>query len=139
MSFQHRMQGITLLELMVVVAIVAILATIATANYRSYTIRANRTEARTALLQIQAAQEKFFLQNNKYTNNITATPPDGLGLLATTPGGLYNISIDNYSTVAYRAVATATGSQAADVAACRVLTINQNGERSPLDSSGCWR
>jgi type IV pilus assembly protein PilE len=139
MSFQHRMQGITLLELMVVVVIVAILATIATANYRSYMIRTNRTEARTALLQIQSAQEKFFLQNNQYTNNITATPPDGLGLLATTRNGHYSITIDNYSTVAYRAVATAAGSQVADIAACRTLTINQNGQRTPSDSSGCWR
>lgn len=133
------MQGITLLELMIVVAIVAILATVATANYRSYMIRANRTEARTALLNIQSAQEKYFLQNNQYTNNITATPPDGLGLLAVTPSGNYNIAIDNFTTTTYRAVATAASGQLADVAACRTLTINQNGQRTPADSSGCWK
>ena len=51
-----RMRGMTLIELMVVLAIVAILATIAVGSYGRYVLRANRTEATSALLRIQVAE-----------------------------------------------------------------------------------
>ena len=74
--------GMTLIELMIVVAIVALLASIAVPSYRQYVLRANRIEATTALLQLAAAQEKFYLQNNTYAGNalIDDAPPAGLGL-----------------------------------------------------------
>src|SRR5205823_3769710 len=71
----HRMRGMTLIELMVVVAIVAILASLAVGSYRRYVLRANRTDATSALLRIQVGEEKYFLQNNAYTINATAQPP----------------------------------------------------------------
>ena len=61
--------GFTLIELMITVAIIAILAGIAYPSYLSQVRRSNRTEARTALLQAQVAQEKFFLQYNRYAGN----------------------------------------------------------------------
>src|SRR5437763_16809045 len=76
----HRMRGMTLIELMVVVAIVAILASLAVGSYRRYVLRANRTDATSALLRIQVGEEKYFLQNNAYTINATAQPPTGLGV-----------------------------------------------------------
>jgi type IV pilus assembly protein PilE len=137
------MQGVTLLELMIVVACVAILATIAVANYRGYMIRTNRTEARMALLQIQSAQEKFFLQNNQYASNaeLAANPPSGLGIPATTATGLYSLTITNPSGVgtSFTATASAAAGQLADAATCRTLTINQDGQRTPNDASGCWK
>jgi type IV pilus assembly protein PilE len=140
---RFRMQGVTLLELMIVVACIAILATIAVVNYRGYMIRTNRTEARMALLRIQSAQEKFYLQNNQYADNgqLAANPPSGLGIPATTVTGLYSLTISNPAGVgtSYTATASAAGGQLADVAACRVLTINQDGQRTPADTSGCWK
>jgi len=135
------MRGITLIELLTVIVVVAILGSIAVSSYRSYLIRTNRTEARMALLRVQAAQEKFFLQNNRYADNdeLAANPPDGLGVPATTPSGFYTVAIEDYTTTTYTAVATATGGQTADTAACQVLSINQNGQRDPGDDSGCWR
>lgn len=143
MSHRFRMQGVTLLELMIVVACVAILGTIAVANYRGYMIRANRTEARMALLRIQSAQEKFYLQNNQYAANaqLTATPPTGLGIPATTATGLYTLAITNPTGAdrSFTATASAAAGQLADAAACRTLTIDQDGARTPGDSSGCWK
>jgi prepilin-type N-terminal cleavage/methylation domain-containing protein len=75
-SLRARSQGMTLIELMIVVIVVAILGTVAVSSYRSYLIRANRTEARMALLRVQAAQEKFFLQNNRYASNSERDPND---------------------------------------------------------------
>ncbi len=54
-----RMRGMTLIELMVVVAIVAILSTLAVASYRRYVLRANRTDATSALLRIQVAEDVY--------------------------------------------------------------------------------
>jgi type IV pilus assembly protein PilE len=133
--------GITLLELMVVIAVVAILSTIAITSYRGYLMRTNRTEARTALLRVQTAQEKFFLQNNQYADNseLATAPPGGLGVPATTPSGFYAVSITDYTATTYTAVATAQGGQLDDKAACQTLKIKQDGSRDPPDSSGCWK
>jgi type IV pilus assembly protein PilE len=127
---------------MIVVAIVAILGTIATNSYRGYLMRTHRTEARTALLRVQAAQEKFFLQNNRYADNseLSPAPPAGLGIDAkSTPGGYYDIRIARPNTTQYTVTATATGGQLQDVADCQTLSINNNGGRVPADSSGCWK
>jgi type IV pilus assembly protein PilE len=137
-----RSRGVTLLELMAVVVIVGILGTVAVNSYRGYLLRTNRTEARMALLQVQANQEKFFLQNNRYADTAelslgTTADPPGLGVPATTQGGHYTISLEADATT-YTATATATGGQTKDAAACLTLSINQNGEREPTGND-CWR
>ncbi len=142
MSIHRNSHGVTLIELMVVIVVVAILGSIAVSSYRSYLLRTNRTEARMALLRVQAAQEKFFLQNNRYADNgeLGTAPPAGLGVPASTPSGYYAITISEDSTdTTYTAIATATGGQAQDTAACRTLTISEDGQRTPDNASGCWR
>lgn len=142
----NRMRGITLIELMTVLVIVAILSSIAVANYRQYALRSNRTDATAALLRIQVAEEKFFLQNNTYTTNVTAAPPTGLGVASPTPNGFYNLAVTgdpgstNNIATSFLATATATGSQTADTS-CATLTINDQGQRgsSPSASTTCWR
>jgi type IV pilus assembly protein PilE len=135
------MHGITLIELMTVVVIVAILGSISVSSYRSYLIRTNRTEAKMALLRVQAAQEKFFLQKNRYATNdeLDDSPPAGLGVPASTPSGFYSVTLENVTATTYSAKATATGGQLKDKADCRTLTINQNGAREPATSTGCWK
>jgi type IV pilus assembly protein PilE len=91
----HRAAGVTLIELMIVV-IVAILGAIAVPSSRSYLVRTHHTEAKTALLQIQVAQEKFCLQHNRYvsvTADISKASPSGLDQALTTPNGMYVISL----------------------------------------------
>jgi type IV pilus assembly protein PilE len=132
---------------MVVVAIFAILSTMAVNSYRRYTLRATRTEGRLALLAIQVAQEKFFLQNNAYAQDIAtviAAPPAGLGVSSINASGLttagnYTISFAAVTPTTYTLQAVATGNQVKDTAACLTFTIDEQGTRKPLDSSGCWR
>jgi type IV pilus assembly protein PilE len=138
--------GFTLIELMVVIAVVAVLANIALATYRSYILRANRTEGRMALLSTQVAQEKFFLQNNSYAQDIPtviAAPPAGLGINLTvggvTSGGNYTLSFSAVTPNSYTLQAVATGNQTKDTAACLTFTINDQGQRTPADSTGCWK
>lgn len=139
-------RGVTLMELMVVMVIVAILASIALPNYRQYVIRTNRSDATTALLQIQAAQERFFLQNNRYSGNLSDAPPAGLGIPAVTSGGKYDLAIalTNAAGTAYTATARPRGGQAHDTK-CVVFSIDESGRRSASDGGGadvtseCWR
>ena len=137
-----RSRGVTLLELMAVVVIIGILGTIAVNSYRGYLLRTNRTEARMALLQVQANQEKFFLQNNRYADTAelsipTTDSPPGLGVPAQTPSRYYSITLEADGTT-YTATATAINGQVKDAAECQTLTINELGERSPT-GGGCWR
>jgi type IV pilus assembly protein PilE len=143
---QTSWRGFSLIELMVVMAVLAILSTIAVGSYRRYSLRATRTEGRLSLLAIQVAQEKYFLQNNTYAQDIAtviAAPPAGLGVgsinaSGVTSGGNYTISLAATPTT-YTLQAVATGNQTKDTAACLTFTINEQGTRTPADSSGCWR
>ena len=141
-------RGFSLIELMVVVAVVAILATLATASYRNYMLRTNRTEGRMALLSIQAAQERYFLQNNQYAQNMATVTAlasaGGLGVTnltaaGVTPSGNYTISFAAVTPNSYTIQAVATGPQTHDTAACLTFSVDDQGTRSPPDSTGCWR
>jgi type IV pilus assembly protein PilE len=149
---RNRHSGVTLIELMIVIVVLAILTSIAVPSYRSYMIRTQRTEAKTALLNVRAAQEKFYLQNNRYTDLLSAdtdASPPGLGLPGTSDNGLYTISVDLGNTAdedsdqAYTVTATPldTASQKDDTK-CTTLTLNDVGVRGATGPGGveqCWR
>jgi len=137
-----RAKGVTLIELMIVIVVVGILASIAVPSYRSYVLRSHRAEAKTALLALAAAQEKHYVVNNTYATNaqLTAAPPTGLGLAATTERGWYSVTIANGANAAgFSATATATGTQTADTD-CATFTINQAGVRGATGGNPtvCW-
>lgn len=143
----YKARGFTLIELMTVVAVVALLSTIAVSSYSNYVLRTNRTEGRMALLAIQAAQEKYFLQNNAYAQDIAtvvAAPPGGLGIntldaAGVTANGNYTISFVGPTANTYTLQAVAKGHQTNDTAACLTFTITEQGIHTPADSSGCWK
>jgi type IV pilus assembly protein PilE len=138
-------RGVTLLELMTVVVIVGILASIAVPSYRNYVLRAQRSDATSALLRVAAAQEKFYLQNNTYA---TTAQLNALGVTAT-EHGWYTVAIGNPSATGFTATATApSGSPQYTDTGCRTFTIDQTGKREAGDSGGtsnatirdkCWR
>ena len=139
-----RPQGVTLIELLIVVVIVAVMASAAMPNYGRYMLRAHRVEAKSALLNLATAQEKFYLQNNRYAGQsaLASAPPDGLGLPGTTGNGRYSIAIIVASTTAFSATATAAGPQTAD-GDCATFTIDSLGLRGATDRIGnaateCW-
>jgi len=65
-QLRSRIAGVTLLELMTVVMVIGILAIIAVPSYRQYSMRAQRTDAKTALLRLATNQERFYLANRRY-------------------------------------------------------------------------
>ena len=136
---RNRMKGMTLVELMIVLIIVAILASIAVPSYRSYVLRSHRVEAKTALLALAAAQEKFYLQSNTYAANsaLSTAPPAGLGIPGTTKNGWYTITINTATAATFSATATAVGTQTQD-SDCATFTIDALGVKGGGPSTACW-
>ena len=136
----HGMAGMTLVELLTVIAVLAVLSTIAFSSYRAYLVRTNRTDASTALLRIQVAEEKFFLQNNQYTDDFTK-----IGALTSTPRNTYDLTLakgsSNDLATSYIATATAKGPQKNDDPKCLTLTVDDKGAKgsSPGATTVCWR
>jgi type IV pilus assembly protein PilE len=133
---QRRAQaGFTLVELMITVAIVAILGTIAVNSYRSSVLRANRAEAKSALLRLQAAQEKYYLSLNTYAPALA-----DLKMTVDTERRLFTLQLaTDADGQGYTATASAAGSQVAD-AECPNFSIDETGTKTPsAATSACWR
>lgn len=63
-----RQAGFSLIELMIAILIVGIIAAFAIPNYSRSVRRAERTDARAALVDAQALQERYFFAYNTYLN-----------------------------------------------------------------------
>lgn len=131
--------GFTLIELMVVLVILGVLASIAIPSYRSYVLRANRTEARTALLGLATAQEKYYLQCNTYVAALNSgvanvCPAAGVTASLRYPGeserGLYTIAITAADADGWTATAIplSTAAQSNDTK-CQFYSLTSLGVR----------
>lgn len=146
--------GFTLIELMITVVVIAILASIALPSYRQYVLRSHRVEAKTALLNVAAEQEKFYLQRNRYANDtelVDAKADGGLGFNRNTENGWYTLTLeadDDANPQAWTIEAQGSGSQLDDKR-CRFFSLDSVGVRRAgpnLDGSGttdttsaeCW-
>jgi type IV pilus assembly protein PilE len=135
---QRTQSGVTLIELIIVMLVVGILASIAIPSYRQYVMRTHRVEAKSALTNLAAAQEKFYLQNNTYAGNgvLDDAPPAGLGIPATTENGWYSLAITAADAAGFSATATAIGGQAQDTD-CATFTLDEAGVKTAT-SAKCW-
>lgn len=131
-----RMRGVTLTELMVVVVIIGILTMIAYPNYRGYAARAKRNEARTALLQIATNQERFYLQNNTYTTDMTKL---GFALSAAnkTGSGSYQVDVPTADADNFTAEALYLNSDDEELK-CKKFKINGRNAQTSEPYTDCW-
>ncbi|WP_432741317.1 type IV pilin protein [Methylobacter sp. G7] len=119
-----RSSGFTLIELMIVVAIIGILASIAYPAYTEYVIRAKRSDAKAALLQVQLAQEKWRANHTSYDTLAN------IGVNATSPDGYYTIAVSGNTATAYTATATPLAPFAD--ATCGTFAVNKDGKTTSL-------
>jgi type IV pilus assembly protein PilE len=138
-TLRRRQWGVTLLELMAVVMVIGVLGMIAIPSYRQYVMRAQRTEAKTALLQLQTNQERFYLANRTYSGD-----PDQLGFVGDlTERGTYTLAIAGANATGYTATATPRAGAAIDMTAdaqCTQFSITAQGVRAATgtDAANCW-
>ena len=142
LSLKRREQGLTLIEMLVVVVVIGILSAVAFPSYRQYSLRAHRTEAKTALLRVAENQARFYLQNNTYTNDLTALGfPGGL-----TEKALYTLAVPAADANAFQATAVPTiggGLNGVDMHAdvdCTQFRITSQGAKTatPDPDTRCW-
>jgi len=135
MQMRKHMRGVTLIELMIVVVVVSILAAVAYPNYRDYAARAKRNEARAALLQLATNQERFYLNNNTFSADMTQ-----LGFTDdpfTTDSGSYVVDVTAASASNFSATATYQlgGTEAGK---CLTFTLDGRGVKTSGPETNCW-
>jgi len=147
---RSRSAGFSLIELMVVVVITAILASIAVPAYNSSIRKSRRTEAKTALLDAAAREERYFATQNIYTTDPSALAY-GSGALPIQVGTYYSIS----SLASSPATATTPGGYVLQITptagspqlqdtSCQLFQVDQTGKESSQDNGGndssttCW-
>jgi type IV pilus assembly protein PilE len=135
-------RGFTLAEIMVAMAIIAILVAVAIPVYQSQVRSARRADAKNALLDLAARQERYFTANNTYTS----TAGD-LGYAGSYPVSFpsatqtnYAVSVTAASASSYTAQAVPNGDQAND--SCGTYTLTSTGAQAnsgnTLASASCW-
>lgn len=131
-----RMRGVTLIELMIVVIIVGILATVAYPSYRDFAARGKRNEAKAALLQIATNQERFYLNNNTYTPDMTQ-----LGFPVAnnfvTDSGTYTVNVDAANPNNFTASAVYNNADN-EAGKCGTFQLDGRGNRTSAPLADCW-
>lgn len=135
-TLRKAVAGVTLMELMIVVVILSILTAIAYPSYRQYVAKAKRNEAKAALLQIATLQERFYLQNNFYTNDLR-----NLGFTvannATSDTGTYIFNVTNNSASNFAASAAYQKTDG-ELSKCASFTIDGQGTKDSAPYNDCW-
>ena len=134
-AYMHQ-RGITLLELMIVVTVIGVLAIVALPNYRDFSARARRAEARSALLQIATQQERHYLSNNTYTQDMTRLGFANAGC-NTTSGGTYQVCVTAANANTYFATATYQNNDR-ERNKCLTFRINGAGVKTSAPEADCW-
>jgi type IV pilus assembly protein PilE len=116
----RRSRGFTLIELLVATAVTGVLSSVAYPSFTSTVHKVRRSDALVALLQVQAAQERWRSNNASYGSLAEIRQP------AVSASGHYTLVVQALGDNRYELVATARGAQSGD-AGCRTLKLSVVG------------
>jgi type IV pilus assembly protein PilE len=139
---RRRQTGVTLIELMTVVVVVGILAAIALPSYRQYGIRANRADAKIALMQAASTLERCYSGSTPFAYNSAACNLLYPAAAFNTAAGTYQINlVRNAQTFTLTAVPL--GRQTEDLT-CATFGLTETGLQTvtgtaSADPAECWR
>lgn len=138
---QRPDSGFTLIELLVALTVFGILSAIAWPGYTGIVRRAQRNDARLALLRLQHLQERHYATHLRYADALGTTgDADTLVTSDRSDAGLYTLAVST-SEDGQRYTATAMahpGSRQRHDSECRRLSIDQTGARRSADATGEW-
>jgi len=131
-------RGFTLIEVMIVVAVIAILMAIAVPSYQSYVMRAQRANAKAALLQAAQWMERTATAQGKYETTLAAG-------LSAVEGDRYTVVLSNATATTYKLTATRKNPGANANDKCGDFTLTEAGVRGltgtpapTLSVTECW-
>ena len=140
MQSNRSSAGFTLIELMVTLVIATVLITIAVPAYTTQMQKSRRTDAKTAVLDLAAREERVFSTTNAYSS--IATDMGYTAFPQSVGSGYYNVSVtvpNPPTSFIVKATPVAGGPQAAD-AQCTSFAVNQLGQQTATGTLGnaCW-
>ncbi len=146
-----RCAGFTLVEILVVVTIIAILAALSLPSYQNYIVRAKRTEAQAALLQLLQQQERYYSQNNTYIAFSSGSSDAAARLFkwwsgATATASAYEVSADACPDATIRQCVQLSAIPGTDKvdrsfkdSACENLVVTSTGLKTATGAGAhCW-
>ena len=130
------LSGLTLIELLIVVTVVGILFVFSYPAYQDYASRSKRSEAASALLKIATQQERYYLQHQTFTRDLSRLGfPVSDGFV--TDSGAYGVSIRSASHDYFEAEARYLRGDS-ELKRCAVMRIDAAQVRTSAPSSRCW-
>jgi type IV pilus assembly protein PilE len=127
--------GFSLVELLTALAIVAILATVTIPSFSGVVAKSRRSDAVSALLQLQLAQERWRAEHLSYALDLSV-----LGYISSaSPDGYYRLRVTQADAAGFIAIAEPVGAQRGD--RCGAFAVDGNGPRygEGFADTGCWR
>lgn len=145
LSRSKRIQGFTLIEVMIVVAVIGILAAVAYPSYQNSVLKSRRTAAQGCLVEMAQFMERFYTTNMRYDKNTASVDvvlPDTSCRSDLADSYTFEFMEDEPTQTTYAIQAVPKGSQQADNARCGTLTLTQAGTKGRSGSaplSECWK
>ena len=140
-------QGFTLMELMIAVVIVGIITAIALPAYQAQLMRARRTDAKTALLDLASREEKYFAINNQYTTlasllgySSSATPLNQ-PVVSSSNSTIYyvlTVTLPAANPPSFQGAATPQGPQLRDTECGTFWLDNTGAKTTQFSGASCW-
>jgi type IV pilus assembly protein PilE len=148
---KRKDSGFSLIELMVVVAIATLLAAIAIPAYNSQIRKSRRTEAKTAIMDLAAREERYYATQSTYSQDPVALQYGAGAAWPVSTGNYYviknvaaNAPTANAAGTYLLTVTPAAGSTQLKDTSCQTFIVDQTGKQTSLDNTGtdstatCW-